>query len=54
MSRALGRIRKATGDPILVRAGRGMVPTPRALAMRADVAALVDRARAVLGPVGAP
>lgn len=28
MSRTLGRIRDALGDPILVRAGRGLVPTP--------------------------
>ena len=30
MSRALARLRAATGDPLLVRAGRGMVPSPRA------------------------
>ena len=30
MSRALARLREATGDPLLVRAGRGLVPTPRA------------------------
>ncbi|NUU19992.1 MAG: LysR family transcriptional regulator, partial [Streptomycetaceae bacterium] len=54
MSRTLGRIRKATGDPILVRAGRTMVPTPRAVAMRAEVRALVEQARQVLGPVGPP
>lgn len=29
MSRTLTRIREAIGDPILVRAGRGLVPTPR-------------------------
>ena len=28
MSRTLGRIREAVGDPILVRAGRRLVPTP--------------------------
>ncbi|MDI2129739.1 LysR family transcriptional regulator [Yinghuangia seranimata] len=54
MSRTLGRIRKATGDPILVRAGRSMVPTPRALAMRAEVRALVEQARQLLGPVERP
>ena len=31
MSRALARLRETTGDPLLVRAGRGLVPTPRAL-----------------------
>jgi len=30
MSRALARLRETTGDPLLVRAGRGLVPTPRA------------------------
>src|SRR5947208_2438609 len=34
MSRALARLRKTTGDPLLVRAGRGLVPTPRALELR--------------------
>jgi DNA-binding transcriptional LysR family regulator len=45
MSRTLGRIRKALGDPVLVRAGRHMVPTPHALAIRAEVSAVVERAR---------
>jgi DNA-binding transcriptional LysR family regulator len=44
MSRALGRVRKAFGDPVLVRSGRAMVPTPRALAIRAEVHELVERA----------
>ncbi|AMK29471.1 LysR family transcriptional regulator [Pseudomonas mosselii] len=44
MSRTLGRIREAMGDPILVRAGRGLVPTPRALALRDQVRALVEQA----------
>ncbi|MEU9351502.1 LysR family transcriptional regulator [Streptomyces griseoloalbus] len=48
MSRSLGRIRKATGDQILVRTGRTMVPTPRALAMRAEVHALVLQAHQLL------
>ena len=30
MSNALGRLRVLFDDPILVRSGRGMVPTPRA------------------------
>ncbi|WP_416974594.1 LysR family transcriptional regulator [Streptomyces sp. 4F14] len=50
MSRTLGRIRKALGDPVLVRAGRRMVPTPRALAVRAEVGAVVERARALFTP----
>jgi DNA-binding transcriptional LysR family regulator len=50
MSRALARLRKVTGDPLLVRAGRGLVPTPRALELRAQVGPLVDAARAMLRP----
>ncbi|WP_406110108.1 LysR family transcriptional regulator [Kitasatospora purpeofusca] len=48
MSRSLGRIRKATGDQILVRTGRSMVPTTRALAMRAQVHTLVQQAQQLL------
>lgn len=50
MSRALARLRETTGDPLLVRAGRGLVPTPRALELRAPVARLVEEAAAVLRP----
>lgn len=50
VSRSLGRIRKATGDPILIRTGRTMTPTPRALALRDEVHSLVLRSRAVLTP----
>jgi DNA-binding transcriptional LysR family regulator len=50
MSRALARLRAATGDPLLVRAGRGLVPTPRALELRAQVSQLVQDAKVVLRP----
>src|SRR4051794_17294840 len=50
MSRALARLRQATGDPLLVRAGRGLVPTPRALELRQHVGQLVQDAQAVLRP----
>lgn len=50
MSRALARLRETTGDPLLVRAGRGLVPTPRALEMREQVARLVQMTDAVLSP----
>jgi DNA-binding transcriptional LysR family regulator len=50
MSRTLGRIRRATGDPVLVRTGRTMAPTPYALAVRDEVHAVLDQARAVLSP----
>lgn len=50
MSRTLARLREATGDPLLVRAGRALVPTPRALALREKVAPLLGDILAVLGP----
>ena len=50
MSRALARLRETTGDPLLVRAGRGLVPTPRAIALRERVGPLVQEAEAVLRP----
>ncbi|MDP9782600.1 LysR family transcriptional regulator [Pseudomonas fluorescens] len=54
MSRALARLRETTGDPLLVRAGRGLVPTPRALELREQVSDLVQQAQAVLRPVTTP
>ena len=51
MSRQLARLREATGDPLLVRAGRGLVPTPRAIELRERVGQLVDDGAAVLRPV---
>jgi DNA-binding transcriptional LysR family regulator len=50
MSRALARLRATMGDPLLVRAGRGLVPTPRALELRERVGQLVHDAEAVLRP----
>ncbi|MFC4242947.1 LysR family transcriptional regulator [Gryllotalpicola reticulitermitis] len=50
MSRALSRIRKATGDEVLVRSGRTMVPTPYAVAVRDEVHQLAEQVRAVLSP----
>jgi DNA-binding transcriptional LysR family regulator len=50
MSRALARLRETTGDPLLVRAGRGLVPTPRALELRERVGQLVRDGEAVLRP----
>lgn len=51
MSRALARLREVTGDPLLVRAGRGLVPTPRAIELREKVSQLVQDSEAVLRPV---
>ena len=45
MSRTLTRLREATGDQLLVRAGRVMVPTPRADDLR-------ERAREVVAIAG--
>ncbi len=50
MSRALARLRETTGDPLLVRAGRGLVPTPRAVELRERVGQLVQDAVSVLRP----
>jgi DNA-binding transcriptional LysR family regulator len=50
MSRALARLRETMGDPLLVRAGRGLVATPRAIELREQVGQLVQDAAAVLRP----
>jgi len=50
MSRTLARLRAATGDELLVRAGRAMVLTPHALALRDRVRELAFAARSVLQP----
>ena len=54
MSRALARLRETTGDPLLVRAGRGLVPTLRALELRERVSQLVQDTQAVLRPAEQP
>jgi DNA-binding transcriptional LysR family regulator len=53
MSRTLARLRVTTGDPLLVRAGRGLVPTPRALELRERVGQVVQDGEAVLRPAAA-
>lgn len=50
MSRALQRLRDTVGDPLLVRAGRGLVPTPRAIELREEVHDLVERVTQALRP----
>jgi DNA-binding transcriptional LysR family regulator len=50
MSRTLTRLRSALGDPLLVRAGRALVPTPRAAELRDRVHELTRDVRAVLRP----
>ncbi|MEV4441272.1 LysR family transcriptional regulator [Streptomyces sp. NPDC049577] len=50
VSRTLARLRRAVGDPLLVRAGQGMVPTPRAVELRDEVSALLRSCDEVLRP----
>lgn len=54
MSRTLARLRETTGDPLLVRAGRGLVPTPRAFVLRDRVHQLVQDGTEVLRPAATP
>ncbi|WAC61294.1 LysR family transcriptional regulator [Brevundimonas sp. SL130] len=50
VSRVLARLRQVTGDPLLVRAGRDLVPTARALELHDDVHRVVEDAAALLRP----
>lgn len=50
MSRTLSRLRTATGDPLLVRAGRHMVLTPYAETLRERARNAAFEARALLRP----
>ncbi|MFJ2866684.1 LysR family transcriptional regulator [Kitasatospora sp. NPDC087314] len=50
VSRSLARLRRAVGDPLLVRAGQGLVPTPRAVELRDEVGALLRGCDNVLRP----
>jgi DNA-binding transcriptional LysR family regulator len=50
MSRALARLRDVTGDQLLVRAGRGLVPTARAIELRERVRQAVEEGHALLRP----
>jgi len=48
MSRTLDRIRRMVDDPLFVRAGRGLVPTPRAEALRQGTREVVRQAQELL------
>jgi DNA-binding transcriptional LysR family regulator len=50
MSRTLARLRSATGDPLLVQAGRSLVATPYAEGLRDRVGMVAREAQAVLSP----
>ncbi|MEU4966930.1 LysR family transcriptional regulator [Streptomyces smyrnaeus] len=52
MSRTLARLRRTLQDPLLVRAGQTMVPTPRAQALRDEAATVVRRLEELLTPKG--
>lgn len=49
VSNALARMRHVVGDPLFVRSGRGLVPTPRALQMREAVADAIARLAEAVG-----
>ncbi|GLW53456.1 LysR family transcriptional regulator [Kitasatospora phosalacinea] len=50
VSRSLARLRRAVGDPLLVRAGQRLVPTGRAVELRDEVAELIRGCERVLRP----
>ena len=51
ISAALQRVRDALGDPLLVRQGRVMIPTPVALTLVPEVKDLLARIRRLVEPV---
>jgi DNA-binding transcriptional LysR family regulator len=50
MSHTLARLREAVGDPLFVRAGNRLVPTPRAVAMRERVTRVASEIGELLRP----
>ena len=50
VSRALARLRRQAGDPLLVRAGQGLVPTQRAIDIHQQLSALLADADEILRP----
>ncbi|RKE22367.1 LysR family transcriptional regulator [Streptomyces sp. TLI_171] len=50
VSRSLARLRRAVGDPLLVRAGQHLVPTRRAVELQGEVAELIRGCERVLRP----
>jgi len=47
LSSALARLREALGDPLFVRTGRGMLPTPRAQALAEPLEAMLAQVQAM-------
>jgi len=50
MSHTLNRLRATFDDPLFVSAGRGLEPTPRAVELKAPLAAVLDNIRGLLEP----
>ncbi|SDV47065.1 LysR substrate-binding domain-containing protein [Chitinasiproducens palmae] len=50
MSRTLARLRRSTGDPLLIQAGRALVLTPYAMELGERLPALTREAQAALAP----
>ena len=50
ISRALGRLRILFDEPLFVRAGRKLVPTPFALQMQEPLAKILDETKLLVGP----
>ena len=50
LSRLLGQLREELGDPLFIRSGRGLVPTPFAEALRPKVQALAQEIDALFEP----
>lgn len=51
MSKALGRLRELFDDPLFTRSAAGMIPTPRAEALSAQLPALLERLQQLIEPV---
>ena len=50
VSAALGRLRHALGDPLFVRRGQGLAPTPHAQGLAAPLAEALERIEALIAP----
>lgn len=50
LSRSLGALRRTFGDPLLVRSGRAMIPTPRAEELRVELEPLLRSVHSLVQP----
>jgi DNA-binding transcriptional LysR family regulator len=48
VSRILSQLRKMKGDPLLVRAGKNLIPTPRALELKDQITPVLQEAKRLL------